>query len=295
MTTHIGLGTHLVRDVEQAAVHAVACGARWIDTAPNYRGGQAQQLLAPVLAANPAVKVSTKVGFFHQPDAQAAVQDQVMPVEELEAGHCIRARYLRWQIERSCAELGRDQIDTLFLHNPERTTAGAVFAAFVELEELAIAGHIAGYGIATWDGFSSGKFTVPALIDMAHKAAWGEPHHLRAIQLPVSLVNIGPITQALDGRGPIGDASAAGMEVFASSPLHGGELPTMITPELAALIGDGLQPVEAALAVVASTPGVSRVLVSASTPEHWKQAADTVAAQPIPAALLRKVTDVLAD
>lgn len=295
MTTHIGLGTHLVRDVEQAAVHAVACGARWIDTAPNYCGGHAQLLLAPVLAGNPDVKVSTKVGFFHRPDTQGAVDDQAMPAEDLQAGHCIRPRYLRWQIERSLSELGRDRIDTLFLHNPERTTAGAVFAAFVELEELATAGHIAGYGIATWDGFSSGKFTIPDLIDMAHKAAWGEPHHFRAIQLPVSLVNIGPIVQALDGHGPIGDASAVGIEVFASSPLHGGELPSLITPELAALIGDSLQPAEAALAVVASTPGVSRVLVSASTPEHWKQAADTVAAQPIPAAILRKVTDVLSD
>ena len=295
MTTQIGLGTHIVRDVEQAAVHAVACGARWIDTAPNYRAGQAQQLLAPVLAANPDVQVSTKVGFFHRPVAETAVAEKVMPAKYLQAGHCILPRYLRWQIERSRAELGRDQIDTLFLHNPERATASAVFAAFVELEELAAAGHIAGYGIATWDGFSSGMFTVPALIDMARQAAWGAPHHLRAIQLPVSLVTIEPIVQALEGRGPIGEADAAGIEVFASSPLHGGELPSLITPELAALIGDGLGPAEAALAVVASTPGVSRVLVSASTPEHWKQAADTVAAHPIPAAVLRKVTDVLAD
>ncbi len=295
MSTGIGLGTHLVRDVEQAAVHAVACGARWIDTAPNYRGGQAQKLLARVLADNPDVQVSTKVGFFHRPDAEAAVQDAAMPDKDLEAGHCIRPRYLRWQIRRSLDEIGRDRIDTLFLHNPERSTSGAVFAAFVELEELATAGHIAGYGIATWDGFSSGAFTVPALIGMARAAAWGEPHHLRAIQLPVSLVNMEPIVQALDGGGPIGAAASAGIEVFASSPLHGGQLPSLITPELAALIGDGLQPVEAALAVVASVPGVSRVLVSASTPEHWKQAIDTVAAQPVPAATLRKVTDVLAD
>lgn len=295
MSARIGLGTHLVRDVEQAAVHAVACGAKWIDTAPNYGLGQAQRLLAPVLADNPDVQVSTKVGFFHRPDAEAAVRDEAMPDEALDAGHCIRPRYLRWQIERSLGELGRDRIDRLFLHNPERTTLGAVFAAFVELEELAAGGHIAGYGIATWDGFSTGAFTVPALIDMANQAAWGQPHHLRTIQLPVSLVNMEPIVRALDGQGPIGEAAAAGIEVFASSPLHGGELPSLVTPELAALIGDGLAPAEAALAVVAAVPGVSRILVSASTPEHWKQAADTVAASPVSAAILREVTDVLAD
>jgi len=295
MSARIGLGTHLVHNVPQAAAHAVACGARWIDTAPNYHHGEAQQLLAPALADNPDVQVSTKVGFFHRPDAQAAVEDGAMPAEELEAGHCIRPRYLRWQIERSLGELGRERIDTLFLHNPERAAPGAVFAAFVELEELAAGGGIAGYGIATWDGFSTGAFTVPGLIDMARQAAWGQPHHLRAIQLPVSLVSMEPIVQALDERGPIGQAAAAGIEVFASSPLHGGQLPSLITPELAALVGEGLAPAEAALAVVASVPGVSRVLVSASTAEHWKQAADTVAASPVPAATLREVTDVLAD
>jgi aryl-alcohol dehydrogenase-like predicted oxidoreductase len=295
MSTRIGLGTHLVRDVTQAAAHAVACGAKWIDTAPNYHHGRAQQLLAPVLADNPDVQVSTKVGFFHRPDVEAAAQAGAMPAKELEAGHCIWPRYLRWQVERSLKELGRQQIDTLFLHNPERATLGAVFAAFVELEELAAAGSITGYGIATWDGFSTGAFTVPALIDMARQAAWGQPHHLRAIQLPVSLVTMQPIVQALDDDGPIGQAAAAGIEVFASSPLHGGELPSLITPELAALIGKGLEPAEAALAVVASVPGVSRVLVSASTAEHWKQAADTVSASTVPAAILREVTDVLAD
>lgn len=295
MSTSIGLGTHLVRDVTQAAANAVACGATWIDTAPNYASGHAQTLLAPILAANPQVAVSTKVGFFDKATAQAAIDDGAMLPEHAEYGHCLMARYLRWQIERSLAELGRERIDLMFLHNPERATGSAIWTAFVELEEQVKAGRIGGYGVATWDGFDAGVFNVPGLLDTARTAAWGDAHHLHAIQLPVSMVSIGAMSAALNGDGPIGDAAKAELQVFASSPLHGGDLPEMVTPELAALVGDDLTGAQAALAVVASTPGVSRVLLSASTTEHWKQAADTVARPVLPSSTMRRIVDVLAD
>ncbi|MFF5435134.1 hypothetical protein ACFY5K_34625 [Streptomyces griseofuscus] len=86
------------------------------------------------------------------------------------------------------------------------------------------AGHVAGYGVATWAGLEKEAFTVWELLALAAEAAGGR-HHLAAVQLPVSLVMMTPIVQALDGRGPLPAAAGAGLRVMASAPLHGGELP----------------------------------------------------------------------
>ncbi|MBB3080899.1 hypothetical protein FHS41_007453 [Streptomyces violarus] len=51
-----------------------------------------------------------------------------------------------------------------------------------------------------------------------------------------------PITQALHGGGPLPAAASAGLQVMASAPLHGGELPGMVDQELADLIRPGLPP-----------------------------------------------------
>ncbi|MFD9515012.1 hypothetical protein [Streptomyces mirabilis] len=63
--------------------------------------------------------------------------------------------------------------------------------------------------------------------------------------MPVSLVMMTPIVQALHGRGPLPVAASAGLRVMASAPLHGGELPGMVGQELAGLIRPGLTPAQA--------------------------------------------------
>ncbi|WP_327065466.1 hypothetical protein [Kitasatospora sp. NBC_01302] len=128
---------------------------------------------------------------------------------------------------------------------------------------------------------------------VGHDGSIRSNHHLRAVQLPISLVHLAPVAQALDGHGPLADAAAAGLEVFASAPLHGGEIPGMVTPELSELINPGWAPAEVALAVVASAPGVKRVLLSTRNPEHWKQAAEAVGRPPLSRDVLRRVVDVL--
>jgi hypothetical protein len=55
-----------------------------------------------------------------------------------------------------------------------------------------------------------------------------------------------PLEQALDGQGPV-RAAAAGLQVMASAPLHGGELPTMVDQELADLIHPALTPAKACI------------------------------------------------
>jgi aryl-alcohol dehydrogenase-like predicted oxidoreductase len=166
--------------------------------------------------------------------------------------------------------------------------------AFVVLEEEVAAGNVAGYGVATWAGLEEEAFTVGELLALAAEAAGGQLHHLVAVQLPVSLVMMTPIVQALDGRGPLPAAVGVGLRVMASAPLHGGELPGMVDQELADVIRPGLTPAQACVLTVASCPGVTDVLIAASSTPHWRDAAEVVAQPSLTDAKLREITHVLA-
>ncbi|MFD5466732.1 aldo/keto reductase [Kitasatospora sp. NPDC127059] len=296
MTAQLGLGTYRCHDVAEAAVRAASRGADWVDTAPNYEGGRAEAALALVLAAYPDLRVSTKVGFVPPSARRIGVRAGALSADDAERGHCLAPDYIAWQVARSKRMLGRVP-DVVFLHNPEHDCqeaeiADRLYAAFLALEEACSERVISSYGVATWRCFSSGLFNVPALLELAAKAG-GPQHHLRAIQLPVSLVHLAAVAQALNGHGPLVDAFDAGLEVFASAPLHGGEIPDIVTRELINLISPGSTPAQAALAVVASTTGVRRVLLSTGNPEHWTQAADAVGRPPLSPDVLRRVVDVL--
>ncbi|MFB7509822.1 aldo/keto reductase [Streptomyces broussonetiae] len=296
MTAQLALGTYRCRAIPEAAVRAAASGAQWVDIALNYATGQAQTLLAPALAAHPWLNVCTKTGYFTAATGTDAVNDGVLNQDQAAAGHSLAPDYVRWQTGRNREQLGRDRLDLVLLHNPERAHPGdrpdlhyAIRDAFAVLEEEVAAG----YGVATWAGLEEEAFTVGELLALAAEAAGGQ-HHMAAVQLPVSLVMMTPIVQALHGRGPLPAAVDAGLRVMASAPLHGGELPGMVDQELADLIRPGLTPAQACVLAVASCPGVTNVLLAASGAPHWKEAADAVAQPSLTAAKLRKITGVLA-
>ncbi|MFE2823541.1 aldo/keto reductase [Streptomyces sp. NPDC059271] len=300
MTAQLALGTYRCRAIPEAAARAAASGAQWIDTAPNYATGQAQTDLAPVLATHPALRIATKAGFFTAATGADAVNAGALTKDQSLAGHSLAPDYVRWQIARNRSQLGRERLDLVLLHNPERAHPGdrpalhrAMRQAFVVLEEAVAAGHAAGYGIATWTGLEEEAFTVAELLTLAAEAAGGR-HHLIALQMPVSLVMMTPIVLALAGRGPLPAAAGAGLRVMASAPLHGGELPGMVDQELADLIRPGLTPAQACVLAVASCPGVTNVLLAASGAPHWSQATDAVAQPSLTAAKLREITGVLA-
>ncbi|WP_371496076.1 aldo/keto reductase [Kitasatospora sp. NBC_00374] len=296
MTARLALGTYRCLDVAEAALMAASNGADWVDTAPNYESGRAETSLAPVLAAYQYLRVSTKVGFVPPSAKRTGVRARALSADDAERGHCLAPDYISWQVARSKRMLDRTP-DLVFLHNPEHgchesEIADRLYTAFLALEEACNQRAVRAYGVATWRGFSSRLFDVPALLELATKAG-GRQHHLRAVQLPVSLVHLAPVAQALNGHGVLTEAPQAGLEVFASAPLHGGELPGMVSRELSDLISPGITPAQAALAVVASAPGVKRVLLSTGNPEHWRQAAAALARPPLSPDALQRITDVL--
>ncbi|MFF8367826.1 aldo/keto reductase [Streptomyces lydicus] len=294
MTAALGLGTYRCRGVAEAAKAALDAGVNWIDTAPNYQGGEAERHLAPVLETHPGVGVSTKAGYVAEARRAEAVSAGGLPPEEAARGHSIRPAFVSWQAERSREELGRAP-DIVFLHNAEHghTTPSslehALLLAFEALEEACARGVLGGYGIATWDAFHQGLTTIERLLTLARMAG-GRHHHFKAVQLPLSLIRIAPLADALSGIGTLADAASAGVDVFASAPLHGGELLDIVTPAVAEQLDPGLTPLEATLGTVASSPGVTRILLSASTAKHWAEAAAAVA-QPVRAPRIRRIVD----
>ncbi|PZT72443.1 MULTISPECIES: aldo/keto reductase [unclassified Streptomyces] len=298
-TAALGLGTYRIRPsaLSDAAVRA-ACdpATAWIDTAPNYLGGTAQTLLARALARHP-VPVATKVGYLTHQAAKDAESDGAITSEDAKRGHCLSAPYIHWQCARNRAELGRDRLDLVFTHNPEQAGDDpyeALHDAFTALEAEGAAGTLTAYGVAAWDGFDTGTLSIPALHQLAIEAAGTDRHHLRAVQLPVSLVNATALAQALEGDGPIAQAAGLGWQVYASAPLFGGELPHLATRELTALLNPELTIAQACLLAAASCPGVTRILLSTSTPAHWTEAQAALRSPAIPVPTLRKVLDVLA-
>ncbi|MEU5428631.1 aldo/keto reductase [Streptomyces olivoreticuli] len=299
MTAALSLGTYRVRTVSQAARTALAAGSPWVDTAPNYARGRAHEELRPVLEEYPTVRVATKTGFFTEEQGRAALAEGVLTREEATNRHSLEQGFVCWQTERSLAAL--DRVDLVFVHNPEHDEHGPdraalhrrVREAFTVLEEFAHVGRIGGYGIATWSGLTSGAFSVPELLALARQASGSAEHHFTGLQMPVSLIMDGPITQSLNGGGPLVQAKDAGLITLGSAPLHGGELLAAMTPELVNLIRPGLSAAAAALLAAGSCPGLDVVLTSASTREHWDDAAKALAV-PLTAEELRRVTDELA-
>ncbi|MER5851662.1 aldo/keto reductase [Streptomyces sp. NPDC002012] len=299
MTAELSLGTYRVRAVSQAARTALAAGSPWVDTAPNYAHGWAHEELRPVLGEYPTVRVATKTGFFTEEQGRAALAEGVLTREEAASRYSLEPGFVRWQTECSLAALGR--MDLVFVHNPEHHRHGLdraalhwrVREAFTVLEEFAREGRIGGYGVATWTGLTSEAFTVPELLALARQAAGSAEHHFTGLQMPVSLIMDDLIRQALNSGGPLAQAKDEGLITFGSAPLHGGELLDAMTPELVNLIRPGLSAAAAALLAAGSCPGLDVVLTSASTREHWDDAAKALAA-PLTAEELRRVTDELA-
>ncbi len=297
--TVIGMGTYRSRDAVTSASIAASDGCPLIDTAPVYGGGTHQVAIAPVLRDHPEVRVSTKVGYMTEGQARVAFTSTALSEEEAAFRHSIAPDYVRHQVAMSRTELKRTSPDLVYLHNPEHhheergDLHQRLRSAFAVLEDLYASGGIGGYGVSTWNGFESGTFTLADLLRLAEEAAGGPETGLSAIQLPVSMVKIAPVHQALAGSGPIAQADEAGLEVWASAPLHGGELLRLINPSLAEAVHPGASPVEAALKFASSVPGLTGVLISTTDSAHYKQAVEAIR-EPLPDHRLKELCDVLA-
>jgi aryl-alcohol dehydrogenase-like predicted oxidoreductase len=259
----------------------------FLDTAPNYRGGDAhQELYRALIKAKEEevikdlsdVRISTKVGFIPSAEKESLLSSGVIQEKDTYHSHNISECYIRYQLERTFKIFKIGILETIFLHNPEaqfnikpkEEILSIIKNAFKYFESLVENKKIEGYGISTWTGFegddSSKNFSIKEFVSIAESIA-GKEHHFKIVQLPVSMIKIDALRLDLkkEPEGPLHEAAKLNINVHVSSPLHGGQLPKILTKEIIELVGKNLTPAQAALLFARSHPAVTRVLTSPST------------------------------
>lgn len=297
---------------EAAIRHALARGVNLLDTAINYRCQRSERSVGRALAAAIAagtvrrdeVVVCTKGGYLPldcTPPATreaylAYVQETYLDTGILAPGdlvggaHAIAPAFLADQIARSRSNLGLETIDVYYLHNPEQQLDSVQPArvrtmlrhAFAMLEDRVAAGEIGAYGIATWNGLrvpsdAKGHLSLHEVVTLARDAG-GEGHHLRVVQMPISLATPEALrvpTQQLGGRRTVTALEAAaelGLSVVASAPLVQGRLAAGLPDDVRRVMDDVFPTLrtdaQRALAFVRTLPGVTAALVGTKRTDH---------------------------
>lgn len=309
---------------ESAIEAAIAAGVTLIDTAINYRCQRSERVVGRVLAralarsreegrddsrdghrAGPLI-VSTKGGYIpldsSPPPSKDAYRSYLRTTyvdtgmirgDELVAGgHCIAPAFLTDQIARSRWNLGVEQIDLYYVHNPEQQLEGGVSAdmfqerlrdAFAALEAAADAGAIRAYGCATWNGVRAlpdapNHLSLEQLMRTAHDIA-GDGHHFSAVQIPVSLAMpeaVGVQTQLVNGaaRTALEAADELGLAVIAGASLMHGRLAHDLPPAARAVFPDAPDDAACALTFARMLPHVASVAVGMRSLEHVRENVD---------------------
>jgi D-threo-aldose 1-dehydrogenase len=156
---------HPVAEVEAIALvrHAYGAGVRYFDTAPHYGNGLSESRIGKGLRgiARDEYVLSSKVGRILVPD-RAAPREQNSYVDVLpyrQRWDYSRAGTLR-SIDDSLERLGVSRLDIVYIHDIDRATHGAAYAARLEevvggaipaLAELRERGVIGGFGLGVND------------------------------------------------------------------------------------------------------------------------------------------------
>ena len=312
-TSTIGLGTYLGhwdertdRMYQQSVSKAIELGCNVIDSAISYRfqrseraiGAALKQLFDSGKASRDEIIVATKGGFFpfdNEPprDPRAWLQENIINsgvarTEDFVDSHCMSPGYLDNQLDRSLQNLGLDTIDIYYIHNPETQLECVSREEFLRrmrvsfefLESAVRDGRINMYGTATWNGYrqspdSRDYLSLESLVEIA-RAAGGEDHHFRVIQLPFNLGMPEAVTspnQSVGGEtlNLFEAASQLALTVMCSATI----LQARLAQNLPGFVGSALTGLstdaQRAIQFVRSTPGVTTSLVGMSQRSHVEE------------------------
>jgi aryl-alcohol dehydrogenase-like predicted oxidoreductase len=306
----LGLGTYLGEPDEaadqlytQAVETAVRSGINVLDTAINYRHQRSERNIGMALKSKiesgeiqrDEVIVCTKAGYLSFDGSVPAdprgyfireyVDSGVIKPSEVAGGmHCMAPSYLENQLERSSRNLALKTIDVFYLHNPESQLGDVpreefrsrLKAAFVAMEKFVKEGKIRWYGIASWNSFRVAEsdqafISLTKCVELA-KAAGGDHHHFRFVQMPFNLgmpEAYGLPTQVSGHEHipPLQFLREHGIAGVASASLYQGQLTHDLPEWLAAKIGMSSD-AERALQFARSAPGIITALVGMGKPAH---------------------------
>ena len=286
-SSKIGLGTYnTAKDQSEIISYALQNDYKLIDTAPNYDYGLSQNEISKALQNNPGVRekiiISTKAGFIsNRSDIDLYVDKKIALRTDFVGNHCMSPSFIDFEVNKNLAELGVQNIDILFLHNPERQFGRLdktkflqeLLKAFEKLEILCESGKISYYGISSWDGFSSkgkkGLFSLDDILELRNQTT--SKSHFKYIQIPLSLVFYDELyNYVLENKGLLKDAENNSIKVFANSPLYKGELPRIMDDEFLSLFGH-TNKAQACLLFLKSFPVIDKILVGATKDYQVKE------------------------
>ena len=162
-TAEIGTGRHYTeKELMEVIYTSLERGIRVVDTASNYYSGKAEECIGRVISSlnvnlrNNGIFVFTKAGQLTNEE----MQELTSCAKGEESKHwCFEPDYLEMSIKRSRDRLGLNQLDCVFIHNPEdvlseaKTVSDVLYNAIPVLEKLCFEGVIKFWGIASWSGF----------------------------------------------------------------------------------------------------------------------------------------------
>ncbi len=266
----LGMGTQgdgAQESLEAALAHGLTHGINVVDTAANYRAGQAEPVVGRVL------RRLTRSGEVRRDEIVIVSKGGYLLPGEHPGGrrHSIEPESLMVQLYGSLQRLALTTLDVYLVHNPEEALVGSDRAAFdatmrrvfESLESACADRLIASYGLATWQGLRVGPdhhlhLDLTRLRGLAREAAGGEDH-FRFVELPISAAApeaFLDLQQCAAGlASPLAAADDLGLSVFASAALGGRRSACEID-------------VRAATRVARSLPGVTSALVGAGQLPH---------------------------
>jgi len=303
----VGMGTYLGASDDDtdglydlALERALALGLNVVDTAISYRSQRAERVIGSALRRLIAagalrrdeVLVSTKAGFLPADGAPPAdphtyfedtyFRPRIIDRSRLVSrNHCISARFLEDQLERSRRNLGLGTIDVFYLHNPEIQLAEVsrpeflqrLGEAFAFLEQSVQQGKIRWYGTATWNGYrrpaeAPDALSLAELLEVARQVG-GAGHHFAALQLPFNLAMREAYALHNQAQMTLLEAARrADLFVTTSVPILQGRLAQLKL----AFPDSGLQTsAQHALQLVRSTPGVGSAIVGMRRMDHVEE------------------------
>jgi aryl-alcohol dehydrogenase-like predicted oxidoreductase len=293
----------------EAVKQAVRSGINLIDTASNYRYGQSEKEIGEALKelmASDEVKreeliICSKGGFIQldfpfPKNPYSWINENVIEAglassDDIELDqHCMTPDFLEYSCKKSLDNLGVQQLDIYYLHNPEmqliklgkKAFYKQIEKVFTRFEKLAGEGLFKSYGVAVWNGFTAENeeiISLEKLVEIAIKVG-GENHCFKYIQLPFNMGKTNAyttLTQEVDnekctifqaahrlGVGIIGSSALLQMNLFKKS----------FSPESGVVLDDTMtlsSDIQLALQFTRSTPGLLTSLFASKVPVHIKQ------------------------
>ncbi|HWN08053.1 MAG TPA: aldo/keto reductase [Pyrinomonadaceae bacterium] len=325
LASSLGIGTYLGNADEEtdaryreAVVRSVKLGANVIDTAANYRFQRSERSVGAALQlltgsegyARDEILICTKGGYLPFDGApprdvrgyveETFVKPGIAGFEDFVSGsHCMTPAYLQNQLEQSLRNMHLECIDVYYVHNPEsqldHVSEAEFYArlklAFESLEKSRSDGKLKFYGVATWNGFRVAAgvrgYHSLAKIEKTARAAGGDAHGFRFIQLPLNLAMPEAFTlpnQNVNGEdvSTLAAASALNITAVASASILQGRVARGMPAGLREPLGSLETDAQMAIQFVRSTPGITTALVGMSNPDHVDENLKLAHLDPLP-------------